>query len=108
MDGEARTRHQARLRRLRHALLRPDQDPGGCPQCGTEQPIEQPRPRRTVIEERRPKKPSPAPSMEEAEIEVEGVEEEGEEIEDADELEDDADTIGPEIEVEPDHDRTER
>jgi len=79
-----------------------------CPQCGTEQPIEQPRPRRTVIEERRPKKPSPAPSMEEAEIEVEGVEEEGEEIEDADELEDDADTIGPEIEVEPDHDRTER
>ena len=48
--------------------------------------------------------------MEEAEIEVEGVEEEGEEalIEDADELEDDADTIGPEIEVEPDNDRTER
>ena len=82
-----------------------------CPQCGTEQPIEQPRPRRTgsnVIGERRPNKPAPAPDMEEAEIEVEGVEEEGEEIEDADELEDDADTIGPEIEVEPDHDRTER
>ena len=82
-----------------------------CPKCGTEQPIEQPRPRRTsgnVIEARRPNKPAPAPSMEEAEIEVEGVEEEGEEIEDADELEDDADTIGPEIEVEPDHDRTER
>ena len=82
-----------------------------CPKSGTEQPIEQPRPRRTsgnVIEERRPKKPAPAPGMEEAEIEVEGVEEEGEEIEDADELEDDADTIGPEIEVEPDHDRTER
>jgi len=81
-----------------------------CPKCGTEQPIEQPRLRRTLIEERRPKKPAPAPDMEEAEIEVEGVEEEGEEalIEDADELEDDADTIGPEIEVEPDHDRTER
>ena len=82
-----------------------------CPKCGTEQPIEQPRPRRTggnVIEERRPKKPVPAPGVEEAEIEVEGVEEEDEEalIEDADELEDDADTIGPEIE--PDHDRTER
>src|SRR5215472_12295034 len=69
-----------------------------CPKCGTEQPIEQPRPHRTggnVIEERR-KKLAPAPDMEEAEIE------------DADELEDDADTIGPEIEVEPDHDRTER
>ena len=84
---------------------------GVCPKCGTEQPIEQPRPRRTggnVIEERRPKKPAPAPGMDEAEIEAEGVEEEGEEalIEDADE--DDADTIGPEIEVEPDHDRTER
>ena len=63
-----------------------------------------------MIEERRLKKPAPAPDMEEAEIEVEGVEEEGEEalIEDADELEDDADTIGPEIEIEPDHDRTER
>ena len=88
--------------------------PAICPKCGTEQPIEQPRPRRTtggnVVEDRRPKKPVPAPGVEEAEIEVEGVEEEGEEalIEDADELEDDADTIGPEIEVEPDHDRTER
>jgi uncharacterized protein (TIGR02300 family) len=84
-----------------------------CPKCGTEQPIEQPRPRRTggnVTEERRPKKPVPAPGMEEAEVEVEGVEEEGEEalIEDAEELEDDADTIAPEIEVESDHDGTER
>jgi uncharacterized protein (TIGR02300 family) len=84
-----------------------------CPKCGTEQPIEQLRPRGTggnVIEERRPKKPAPAPGTEQAEIEVEGVEEEGEEaeIEDADGLEDDADTIGPEIEVEPDNDRTER
>jgi uncharacterized protein (TIGR02300 family) len=84
-----------------------------CPKCGTEQPIEQPRPRRTggnVIEERRLKKPAPAPGMEAPAIEVEGVEEEGEEalIEDADELEDDADTIVPEIEVEPDNDRTER
>ena len=87
--------------------------PAVCPKCGTEQLIEQPRPRRTggnVIEERRPKKPAPAPGMEEAEIEVEGVEEEGEEalIEDADDLEDDADTIGPEIEVEQDSDETER
>jgi hypothetical protein len=41
---------------------------------------------------------------------VEGVEEEGEEdiIEDAADLEDDADAIGPDIEVEPDSDETER
>jgi uncharacterized protein (TIGR02300 family) len=87
--------------------------PAVCPKCSTEQLIEPPRPRRTggnALEERRPRKPAPAPSMEEADIEVEGVEEEDEEalIEDADELEDDADTIGPEIEIEPDHDRTER
>jgi uncharacterized protein (TIGR02300 family) len=81
--------------------------PAVCPKCGTEQPIEQPRPRRTggnVAEEKRPKKPVPAPSLEEAEIEVEGVEEEAEEdiIEDAADLEDDADPIDPEIEEEPD------
>ena len=87
--------------------------PAVCPKCGTEQPIEQPRPRRTggnVAEEKRPKKPVPAPGLEEADIEVEGVEEEAEEdvIEDAADLEDDADAIGPEIEVEPDSDETER
>jgi uncharacterized protein (TIGR02300 family) len=87
--------------------------PALCPKCGTEQPIEQPRPRRTggnVAEDRRPKKPVPAPGMEEADIEVEGVEEEAEDelIEDAADLEDDADSIGPEIEVEPDSDETER
>jgi uncharacterized protein (TIGR02300 family) len=87
--------------------------PAVCPKCGTEQPVEQPRPRRTggnVAEDRRPKKPVPAPGMEEADIEVEGVEEEAEEdlIEDAADLEDDADAIGPEIEVEPDSDEQER
>jgi uncharacterized protein (TIGR02300 family) len=87
--------------------------PAVCPKCGTEQPIDVPRPRRTggnVVEERRPKKPVPAPGLEEADIEVEGVEEEGEEdiIEDTADLEDDADAIGPEIEVEPDSDERER
>ena len=56
--------------------------PAVCPKCSTEQPIEQPRPRRTggnVVEDRRPKKPAPAPGLEEADIEVEGVEEESEE-----------------------------
>jgi uncharacterized protein (TIGR02300 family) len=86
--------------------------PSVCPKCATEQPVEQPRPRRTggnVTEDRRPKKPVPAPGLEEADIEVEGVEEEGEEdlIEDAADLEDDADAIGPDI-VEPDPDETER
>ncbi|HTI84012.1 MAG TPA: TIGR02300 family protein [Acetobacteraceae bacterium] len=87
--------------------------PAICPKCGTEQPPDQPRPRRTggnVVEERRPKKPVPAPGMEDADIEVEGVEEEAEEdiLEDASDLEDDADSIGPDIEVEPDSDETER
>ncbi len=62
-----------------------------------------------MAEEKRPKKPVPAPGLEEADIEVEGVEEEAEEdiIEDAADLEDDADTIGPDI-VEPDTDEVER
>jgi uncharacterized protein (TIGR02300 family) len=87
--------------------------PAICPKCGTEQPPDQPRPRRTggnVVEDRRPKKPVPAPGLEDADIEVEGVEEEAEEdiLEDASDLEDDADAIGPDIEVEPDSDETER
>jgi uncharacterized protein (TIGR02300 family) len=87
--------------------------PAVCPKCGTEQPIEQPRVRRpsgNVTEEKRPKKPVPAPGLEDAEIEVEGVPDEAEEdvIEDTGDLEDDADAIGPDIEVEPDNDETER
>ncbi len=88
--------------------------PAVCPKCGTEQPVEQPRPRRTgggnVVEDRRPKKVVPAPGAEEADIEVEGVEDVEEEdvLEDAADLEDDADAIGPDIEVEPDADETER
>ena len=85
--------------------------PAVCPKCGTEQPVELPRPRRTggnVVEDKRPKKPVPAP--EEADVEAEGVEDVEEEdvIEDASDLEDDADVIGPEIEVEPDTGEDER
>ena len=63
--------------------------PAVCPKCGTEQPIEQPRPRRTggnVAEERRPKKPVPAPGLEEAAHPLDREGEEAEEalIEDAD------------------------
>ncbi len=82
--------------------------PAICPKCGTEQPIEQPRHRRppgNVVEDRRVKKPVPA-GPEEADVEVEGVEDTEEEDvpEDVSELEDDADAIGPDIEVEPDTD----
>ena len=87
--------------------------PAICPKCGTEQPMDQPRPRRTggnVIEEKRPKKPVPAPGAEEADIEVEGVEDVEEEdvLEDTGDLEDDAVAIGPDIEVETDTDETEQ
>ena len=78
--------------------------PAVCPKCGTEQPIEQPRPRRTggnVVEDKRPKKPTPAPEDADVEVEGEGVEDVEEEdvLEAADDLEDDADVIGGDIEV---------
>jgi uncharacterized protein (TIGR02300 family) len=87
--------------------------PALCPKCGTEQPIDVPRPRRAggnVVEDKRIKKPVPAPGLEDAEIEVEGVEEVEDEdvLEDTSDLEDDADAIGADIvEVEPDTDDTE-
>jgi uncharacterized protein (TIGR02300 family) len=85
--------------------------PAVCPKCGTEQPVEQPRPRRTggnVAEDKRPKKVVPAP--EDVDVEVEGVEDVEEEdvLEAADDLEDDADVIGGDIEVETDTDEHER
>ncbi len=82
--------------------------PAVCPKCHTEQPIDQPRPRRAggnVVEDKRPKKPAPAPGAEEMDIEVEDVEDVEEDVmEDTSDLEDDADTIGPDIEVETDND----
>ena len=85
--------------------------PAVCPKCGTEQPPEQPRPRRTsgnVAEERRIKKPVPEPGIEE--VEVEGVEEVEDEdvLETTDDLEDDADTISTDIEVDTDTEDPER
>jgi len=85
--------------------------PAVCPKCGAEQPIEQPRPRRTggnVIEDKRPKKVVAAP--EDVDVEVEGVEDVEEEdvLEAADDLEDDADAISGDIEVESDTDENER
>lgn len=87
--------------------------PAVCPKCGTEQPIEQPRPRRAggnVMEDKRPKKAAVVPGIEDVDVEVEGVEDVEEEdvLEDTTDLEDDADAIGPEIEVETDSDEGDR
>ncbi len=86
--------------------------PAICPKCATEQPIEQPRaPRRggNVAEERKVKK---VPVLEDAETdaEVEVVDEEADEsvLEDTSDLEDDADALGTDLEVEPEGDEAER
>ena len=81
--------------------------PAICPKCGTEQPADVPRPRRgggNVVEDKRPKKP--APGLEDADVEVEAAEDEAEEdvLEDTSDLEDDADAISADIEVEPETD----
>lgn len=80
--------------------------PAVCPKCGTEQPAEQPRLRRAAaapIPDEKLKKRAASPEAEGEDIEVEDVE--GDEaIEDAEELEDDAEGIGEEIEVEADRD----
>ncbi|MBR0671736.1 TIGR02300 family protein [Neoroseomonas soli] len=80
--------------------------PAVCPKCGTEQPAEQPRLRRAAaapIPDEKLKKRAATPEAEAEDIEVEDVE--GDEaIEDAEELEDDAEALGEEIEVEADRD----
>jgi uncharacterized protein (TIGR02300 family) len=72
--------------------------PAVCPKCATEQPAEQPRPRRAggnVIDEKRRAKIIPVPGLEDAEVEVETAEEEVEEdvLEDTSDLEDGAEAI---------------
>ena len=81
--------------------------PACCPKCGTEQPEDLPKPRRSggnVAEDKRPKKAPPA--VEDGDVEVEAADDESEEdvLEDTSDLEDDADAIGADIEVEPDND----
>ncbi len=82
-------------------------DPAVCPACGTEQPAEAPRVRRgagNVVEEKRVKKPVPGADADD--IEVDAVEDEAEEdvLEDISDLEDDADPLVVEIEVETESD----
>ena len=88
--------------------------PAVCPKCGTEQPPEQPRLRRppgpAAEEKRLVKKPAGVVGADDADAEVEGVADEADAdvIEDTDDLEDDADAIGPDIEVATDRDEAER
>ena len=86
--------------------------PAVCPKCGTEQPAEQPRARRTggnVLEEKRRAKVIPVPGIEDADVEVEAPEEEVDEdvLEDASDLEDAGDGIA-EVDVEPEAGEEER
>ncbi|MCQ8276914.1 TIGR02300 family protein [Acetobacteraceae bacterium KSS8] len=84
--------------------------PAVCPKCGTEQPLDQPRLRRSAgnlpADDRRPKKVAEAdPDDTDTEIETDADEGEGDDVvEDTDDLDDDADVIGTDIEVETDND----
>ncbi|MCX7380797.1 MAG: TIGR02300 family protein [Alphaproteobacteria bacterium] len=79
--------------------------PAVCPKCSTEQPAEQPRLRRApgnVADEKRRPKAAVVPGLEDADVEVEVAEEEGEEdvLEDTSDLEDDAEGIAVDVETE--------
>ncbi|MDB5416321.1 MAG: hypothetical protein JWR10_4656 [Rubritepida sp.] len=78
--------------------------PAACPKCGTEQPAEQPRPRRSaniVPDEKLKKRATAATEVDGDEVELDEAEPDAG-IEDADELEDEEETIADEIEVETD------
>jgi len=86
--------------------------PAVCPKCGTEQPLDQPRVRRgggNVDEKLARAKKAPAPGIEDADAEAEPAADEEEEdvLEDTNDLEDDADPLGTDIEVEPESDEKE-
>ncbi|MBS7810004.1 TIGR02300 family protein [Roseococcus pinisoli] len=79
--------------------------PAVCPKCGTEQPAEQPRPRRSanILPDDKLKKRAAAETEADADdVELEDVEADAG-VEDADELEDEDEAIADEIEVETDH-----
>ncbi len=90
--------------------------PAVCPKCGTEQPVEQPRVRRSgnVVDLRKPKKAAVAGEAEaeadaDSETEAEGDEAEEGVLEDTSDLEDDEDdALGTELEVGSDGDEPER
>lgn len=78
--------------------------PAVCPKCGTEQPAEQPRPRRSaniVPDDKLKKRAAVAAEADTDDVELEDVEADAG-VEDADELEDEDEAIADEIEVETD------
>jgi uncharacterized protein (TIGR02300 family) len=78
--------------------------PAVCPKCGTEQPAEQPRPRRSaniVPDEKLKKRAAATTEADGDDVELEDVEADAG-VEDADELEDEDEVIADEIEVETD------
>lgn len=85
--------------------------PAVCPKCDTEQPAEAPRVRRpvgNVAEEKRRPKASPAPGVEDADVEVEAADDDDADedvLEDTSDLEDGADAI---VEVESENGEDER
>ncbi len=86
--------------------------PAACPKCGTEQPVEQPRAKRSgnVVDLRKPKKAVVAEDAEaDPEVEAEGDEAEEGVLEDSADLDDDEDdALGTNLEVEPEGDEPER
>src|SRR3954447_19378937 len=84
--------------------------PAVCPKCGTEQPAETSGLRRGGGNPpERVKKPAVVPGAIEADTDVAAADEEAQEdvLEDTSELEDDADAIGGDLEVETERDETE-
>jgi uncharacterized protein (TIGR02300 family) len=83
-------------------------EPATCPKCHTEQPAEQPRLRRAAPlpdEVKKVVKPIPADPDD---VEVVDDSDDEDILEDADDLEDDADVIDADIDVQPESDDTER
>ncbi len=76
-----------------------------CPKCGTEQPAEQPRARRSSLpaDDKLKKRPAPASDVDTDDVEIEDVDSD-DALEDADDLEDGEDDLEVEVEVESDRD----
>jgi uncharacterized protein (TIGR02300 family) len=84
--------------------------PAVCPKCGTQQPAEQPRMRRSggnVAEEKRRAKVLPVPGVEDVEVEVADEDADEDVLEDTSDLEDGAEGIA-DVEVEPEAGEEER
>lgn len=77
--------------------------PAVCPKCDTEQPAEQPRPRRSanIVPDDKVKKRAATAEADGDDVELEDVEADAG-VEDADDLEDEDEAIADEIEVETD------